>query len=67
MAKSAGDGMSYPGVGNSSPQKLGDDGNLQDPKYSNDVANDWRRGFGPGQAEGKPGYDYTGKNPRKIR
>lgn len=58
MAK--GDGMSYPGVGNCYPQKLGDEGNLQDqPKYSNDVASDWRRGMGVGQAMGKPGFSPT--------
>ena len=37
------------------------------PGYSNDVAPDWRRGMGPNQAEGKPGYDRTGPNPKGIR
>ena len=67
MAKSKGDGMSYPGLNDCYPQELGDKGNLQDPKYSNDVAPDWRRGFGKNQAEGKPFYDKTGKNPKNIR
>ena len=31
------------------------------PGYDNDVAPDWRRGMGPGQAEGKPSYDRTGR------
>lgn len=63
---SKGDGMSYPGVDNDKPQRLGDDDNLQAPGYSNLVANDWRRGMGPKQAEGKPGYDLTGKNPKNL-
>jgi hypothetical protein len=57
MAKT--DGMSYPGENNSTPQKLGDEGNLQAPGYSNDVAADWRRGMGPKQAMGKPGFCPT--------
>lgn len=56
MAKKS-DGMSYPGLGDCYPQKLGDEDNLQAPNYSNDVASDWRRGMGPGEAEGKPGFD----------
>jgi len=46
------------------PQRLGDDNNLQGPGYDNDVASDWRRGMGPGEAEGKPGFCNTpsGKN-----
>lgn len=34
------------------------------PGYANNVAPDWRRGMGPGQAEGKPGFmkTPTGKN-----
>jgi hypothetical protein len=35
----------------------------QGPGYDNDVPMDWRRGGGSGQAEGKPGYDKTGKSP----
>lgn len=63
---SKGDGMSYPGVGDDKPQRLGDEKNLQDPKYDNLVAPDWRRGMGPKQAEGKPGYDLTGKHPKNL-
>lgn len=33
------------------------------PGYDNDVPMDWRRGGGAGQAEDKPGYVRTGKNP----
>lgn len=29
------------------------------PNYANDVPLDWRRGGGPGQAEGKPGFMKT--------
>ena len=47
------DGMSYPGEGNCYPQKLGDEGNLQDPKYQNDVKPGWIRGP---DATGKPGF-----------
>ena len=53
------DGMSYPGVDNSAPQKAGDEGNLQAPGYSNDVASDWRRGMGEKQAQAKPGFMPT--------
>lgn len=68
MAKK-GDGMSYPGLDNCYPQKLGDESNLQAPNYNNDVANDWRRGFGPGQAQGKPGFCPTpsGKNRGAVK
>lgn len=39
------------------PQKLGDENNLQGPRYQNiaDV-NSWVRGGGAKQAEGKPGF-----------
>jgi len=30
--------------------------------YENDVASSWLRGMGPGEAEGKPGYDKTGRH-----
>ena len=33
------------------------------PGYENDVPMDWRRGGGKNQAEDKPGYVRTGKNP----
>lgn len=42
----------------SRPQKLGDSNNLQGPGYDNDVANNWLRGGGKGQAEGKPSFDH---------
>jgi hypothetical protein len=50
----------------SGPQRLGDPNNLQGAKYHNDVANDWRRGFGKNgneSAEGKPSFQhgYRGK------
>jgi hypothetical protein len=50
----------------SGPQRLGDPNNLQGPRYHNDVANDWRRGFGKNgneSAEGKPNFQhgYRGK------
>lgn len=67
FAGSATDGMSYPGTGDCYPQKLGDDGNLQDPKYANNTPSNWLRGVGPGQAQGKPGYDLTGKNPKGVK
>jgi len=39
------------------PQRLGDPNNLQGPKYDNIVpADDWRRGGGSKQAEGKPNF-----------
>lgn len=59
MAKAKTDGMTYPGEGNCYPQKLGDEGNLQAPGYENDVPSDWRRGMGPGGAQGKPGFCPT--------
>lgn len=31
------------------------------PKYDNDTPDNWLRGMGPGEAEGKPGYDKTRK------
>src|SRR5262245_2516941 len=48
---------------NHAPQRLGDPNNLQGPNYRNEVANDWRRGGGPKQAEGKPNFKpgYKGK------
>jgi hypothetical protein len=48
----------------SGPQRLGDPNNLQGPGYHNDVASDWRRGFGKNgneSAEGKPNFDSVGK------
>lgn len=40
------------------PQPVGDPKmNLQGPGHQNDVPNDWRRGGGPGGAEGKPNFD----------
>lgn len=61
-----GDGMGAP-QDQCYPQKLGDSGNLRGPSYDNDVASDWRRGMGVGQAEGKPGYVKTGPNPKGIK
>jgi hypothetical protein len=29
----------------------------QAPGYDNDVKSNWLRGMGPGEAEGKPGFD----------
>lgn len=61
MAKGKTDGMTHPDEGACYPQKLGDENNLQDAGYQNDTASDWRRGMGPGEAEGKPSFDRTGK------
>src|SRR5258708_36198970 len=45
------------------PQKLGDSGNLQGPKYDNDVSEgSWLRGGGRG-GEAKPGYDPGHRAP----
>ena len=38
----------------SAPQSVNDQ---HSPNYDNDVASDWRRGMGKGQATGKPGFD----------
>lgn len=64
MAKSKSDGMSHPGLGDCYPEKLGDEDNLQDTGYDNDVASDWRRGMPGESAEGKPGFDSTSKRLR---
>jgi hypothetical protein len=50
----------------SGPQRLGDANNLQGPGYSNDVANDWRRGGGASGAEGKPNFDRGLRRPGKV-
>jgi hypothetical protein len=34
--------------------------NKHDVKYDNQVADDWRRGGGKGQATGKPNFDFGG-------
>lgn len=36
------------------------------PKYSNDTPNNWLRGMGKGEAEGKPSFDHVG-NPANKR
>ena len=44
------------------PQRLGDQNNLQGPKYDNIVdPNSWLRGGGPNQAEGKRNFGVHGK------
>ena len=55
MAKSKGDGMGAP-QDQCYPESPSD---KQAPNYANDVPMDWRRGGGPGQAEGKPGFMKT--------
>lgn len=54
------DGMTYPGLGDSKPQKLGDEDNLQAPGYDNDTKDTWVRGANE-NATTKPGFDSTSK------
>jgi hypothetical protein len=58
-----GDGMGAP-QNQSGPESPVD---KQGPGYDNNVADDWRRGGGANQAEGKPGYVKTGSNPQGIK
>lgn len=39
------------------PQRLGDETNLQGPKYDDDQANNWVRGGPNESAESKPSFD----------
>lgn len=34
------------------------------PDYSNNAPNNWLRGMGKGEAEGKPDFDHVGKHPK---
>lgn len=34
------------------------------PDYDNNTPDNWLRGMGKGQAEGKPSFDHVGKNPK---
>lgn len=36
----------------------------REPEYSNEVPDNWLRGMGKGEAEGKPDFDHVGKNPK---
>jgi hypothetical protein len=36
----------------------------REPAYTNVVPSNWLRGMGKGEAEGKPGFDHVGKNPK---
>ncbi len=38
-------------------QEVQDPMDRHDDNYDNDVADNWLRGGGPGQAEGKPSFD----------
>jgi len=46
--------------------KINDHQSKQGPGYTNDVADDWRRGQGKKQAEGYPGFDPVG-NPGRNK
>lgn len=37
------------------------------PKYDNQVAPNWLRGMGNGEACGKPSFDYQSKNIKKAQ
>lgn len=49
------DGMSSPGDTDGQKPQCCED--RQAPGYDNDVAPNWLRGMGKGEAEGKPGFD----------
>lgn len=47
----------------SKPQRPSDQ---QGPGYENDTPDNWLRGMGKGEAEGKPNFDHVG-NPANKR
>lgn len=57
---SPGSGQKAP-TGQDDPQSPED---KQGPKYENRTPDNWLRGMGKGQAEGKPSFDHVGKHPK---